>query len=123
MLNVNMIKKAALKGIALRPTNITLFRPTFISNGMNGKRPGEPLEIFTANVFLDDMEAGTRNDNYTVDEAGDFKELTGKYFLAVTDAEIKVNDYFIYKDSKYIVLDPVELVSSVWKCSLKQVLM
>ena len=90
---------------------------------MNGKRPGEPLEIFTANVFLDDMEAGTRNDNYTVDEAGDFKELTGKYFLAVTDAEIKVNDYFIYKDSKYIVLDPVELVSSVWKCSLKQVLM
>ena len=123
MLNVNMIKKAALKGISLRPTNITLLRPTFISNGMNGKRPGEPLQIYNDDVFLDDMEAGTKNDNYTIDESGDYKELTGKYFLVVTDIEIKVNDYFTYKDSKYIVLDPVELVSGVWKCSLKQVLL
>ena len=114
MIDVNEIKEAALEGIALRPTNITLKRYEKVSNGMNGFRK-EEVTVGKFDVFIDDT---IRNPNFSNKESGGVSTVRSLGMIIVTNS-LLVGDFFILNNNKYEVTYPGELVTGVFNADIK----
>lgn len=114
MIDVNEIKEAALEGIALKPTHITLERYERVSNGMKGSRK-ERVTIGEFDVFIDDSK---RNINLNTEEAGLSISTRSLTLLIVIDS-LLVGDFFILNGNKYEVTYPGELVQGVYNADIK----
>ncbi|EGT3614908.1 hypothetical protein FHH43_01465 [Clostridium perfringens] len=114
MIDVNEIKEAALEGIALKPTHITLERFEKVSNGMNGFKT-KKVTVGEFDVFIDDSK---RNANFNVGDSGGIMTVRSLGMLIVIDS-LLIGDFFIFNGNKYEVTYPGELVPGVYNADIK----
>lgn len=118
-LNVERIKTKVKKGIAIKPTHITLMRTERVSNGMRGGTE-KPVTVAELDIFLDDSKHNLLLDN--VKESGTVKRTRGLSMLAVVeDIEIKEGDYFISNKLKYKIAYLGEIIPGVYNSDLEVV--
>lgn len=117
-LNVERIKAKVKKGIAIKPTHITLKRMEKVSNGMRGYTEKE-ITIAELDVFIDDSKHSIATN---VKEAGSIQRVRSLNMLVVAEGfEIKEGDYFEASNLKYRVTYPGEIISGVYNSDLEVV--
>ena len=122
MINIDKIKKAAIKGISLKPTEITLYRSILKPNINLIGSVKEEVEIGTYNVFVDDSKKNISIANGGLEEAGEvFKVLNIFMLIVISDNVICKGDYFILDNNKYTVLYPGELVKDVYNADIEMI--
>ena len=119
MINIIRIRQQVQKAIEALPSLIDLKRIDKIDDGFGGYTEGEiPVKLF--NGFIDFSTSKPQIEIYLEDK-GAITSAKNITLLAAYDPsfEIKKDDYFMFKGTKYRIRYPINQFDIYWECELE----